>query len=37
MGAGLAGREEFTVGDAAALPYPDARLDLIVSSMSQHH
>ena len=27
----------FTVGDVAALPYPDDSVDLIVSSMSQHH
>src|SRR4051812_1104824 len=27
----------FTVGDVAALPYPDASFDLIVSSLSQHH
>lgn len=27
----------FTVGDVAALPYPDATFDLIVSSLSQHH
>jgi ubiquinone/menaquinone biosynthesis C-methylase UbiE len=30
-------RVTFTVGDVAALPYPDASFDLIVSSMSQHH
>jgi ubiquinone/menaquinone biosynthesis C-methylase UbiE len=35
--AGLADRVVFTVGDVAALPYPDASFDLIVSSMSQHH
>jgi SAM-dependent methyltransferase len=35
--AGLADRVAFTVGDVAALPYPDATFDLIVSSMSQHH
>jgi ubiquinone/menaquinone biosynthesis C-methylase UbiE len=27
----------FTVGDVAALPYPDATFDLIISSLSQHH
>jgi ubiquinone/menaquinone biosynthesis C-methylase UbiE len=27
----------FTDGDVAALPYPDATFDLIVSSLSQHH
>ena len=32
-----AGRVTFTVGDAAALPFPDATFDLIVSSLSQHH
>nr|WP_296065593.1 class I SAM-dependent methyltransferase [uncultured Actinoplanes sp.] len=31
------GRVIFTVGDVAALPYPDAGFDLIVSSLSQHH
>lgn len=31
------GRVTFTVGDVAALPYPDATFDLIVSSISQHH
>ncbi len=31
------GRVTFTVGDVAALPYPDAYFDLIVSSLSQHH
>ena len=31
------GTVTFTVGDVAALPYPDAHFDLIVSSMSQHH
>ncbi|WP_433300442.1 class I SAM-dependent methyltransferase [Actinoplanes sp. CA-030573] len=30
-------RVTFTVGDVAALPYPDASFDLIVSSISQHH
>ncbi|WP_164842262.1 class I SAM-dependent methyltransferase [Actinoplanes solisilvae] len=27
----------YAVGDVAALPYPDASFDLIVSSLSQHH
>ena len=31
------GRVTFTVGDVAALPYPDETFDLIVSSLSQHH
>ncbi|MGK5680660.1 class I SAM-dependent methyltransferase [Actinoplanes sp. URMC 104] len=31
------GRVTYTVGDVAALPYPDATFDLIVSSLSQHH
>ncbi len=31
------GRVTFAVGDVAALPYPDAGFDLIVSSLSQHH
>ncbi|GAB2611397.1 hypothetical protein Aab01nite_66660 [Paractinoplanes abujensis] len=30
-------RATYTVGDVAALPYPDASFDLIVSSLSQHH
>lgn len=35
--AGLADRVTFTVGDASALPYPDASFDLVVSSISLHH
>lgn len=35
--AGLADRLTFTVGDVAALPYPDASFDLVVSSISLHH
>jgi ubiquinone/menaquinone biosynthesis C-methylase UbiE len=31
------GRVTFMVGDVAALPYPDASFDLIISSISQHH
>jgi ubiquinone/menaquinone biosynthesis C-methylase UbiE len=31
------GRVSFAVGDVADLPYPDARFDLVVSSLSQHH
>lgn len=31
------GRVTFTVGDVAALPYPDDTFDLVVSSLSQHH
>ena len=31
------GTVTYTVGDVAALPYPDDHFDLIVSSMSQHH
>ncbi|MBL7257178.1 class I SAM-dependent methyltransferase [Paractinoplanes lichenicola] len=34
---GQGGRVTFSVGDVAALPYPDASFDLIVSSLSQHH
>lgn len=34
---GLGGGVSFAVGDVAALPYPDASFDLIVSSLSQHH
>jgi ubiquinone/menaquinone biosynthesis C-methylase UbiE len=30
-------RVTFSVGDAAALPYPNETFDLVVSSMSQHH
>ncbi|MBM2619051.1 class I SAM-dependent methyltransferase [Actinoplanes sp. LDG1-06] len=32
-----ADRVTFTVGDVAALPYPDDTFDLVVSSLSQHH
>jgi ubiquinone/menaquinone biosynthesis C-methylase UbiE len=35
--AGLTDRVTFTVGDVAALPYPDASFDLVVSSISLHH
>lgn len=35
--AGLADRVTFTAGDVAALPYPDASFDLVVSSISLHH
>jgi ubiquinone/menaquinone biosynthesis C-methylase UbiE len=35
--AGLADRVTFIVGDVAALPYPDASFDLVVSTISQHH
>jgi ubiquinone/menaquinone biosynthesis C-methylase UbiE len=35
--AGLADRATFTLGDVAALPYPDASFDLVVSSISLHH
>jgi ubiquinone/menaquinone biosynthesis C-methylase UbiE len=34
---GLGDRAVFTEGDVAALPYPDAVFDLVVSTMSQHH
>ncbi|WP_188195235.1 class I SAM-dependent methyltransferase [Nonomuraea sp. SYSU D8015] len=27
----------FTVGDVAALPHPDAGIDLVITTMSQHH
>jgi ubiquinone/menaquinone biosynthesis C-methylase UbiE len=30
-------RVSFTEGDVAALPYPDAAFDLVISTMSQHH
>jgi ubiquinone/menaquinone biosynthesis C-methylase UbiE len=33
----LAQRVTFSVGDVADLPYADGSVDLIVSSMSQHH
>lgn len=35
--AGLNDRVSFTVGDVADLPYPDATVDLVVSTMNQHH
>ena len=35
--AGLAGRVHFDVGDVAAMPYPDERFDLVVSTFSLHH
>jgi ubiquinone/menaquinone biosynthesis C-methylase UbiE len=31
------GRVTFTVGDVAALPYPDGSFDLVLTSLSQHH
>jgi ubiquinone/menaquinone biosynthesis C-methylase UbiE len=31
------GSVTFAVGDVAALPYPDAAFDLVVSCLSQHH
>jgi ubiquinone/menaquinone biosynthesis C-methylase UbiE len=34
---GLAERVTFAVADVAALPYPDATFDLIISSLSLHH
>lgn len=33
----VAGQVTFVVGDVAALPYPDDSVDLVVSTMSQHH
>jgi ubiquinone/menaquinone biosynthesis C-methylase UbiE len=30
-------RVSFAVGDVAKLPYPDASVDLVVSTLSQHH
>lgn len=36
-GAGGAGRIRFQVADAAALPFEDASVDLVVSSISLHH
>jgi len=32
-----AGRVTYVVGDVADLPYPDGSLDLVVSTLSQHH
>jgi SAM-dependent methyltransferase len=34
---GLADRAEFLVGDVAALPFPDAAFDVVVSTFSLHH
>ena len=36
-GAGLGDRVHFETGDVAALPYGDASVDLVVSSLSLHH
>jgi ubiquinone/menaquinone biosynthesis C-methylase UbiE len=33
----VAGRVDFKVGDAANIPFPDASLDLVVSTLSLHH
>jgi ubiquinone/menaquinone biosynthesis C-methylase UbiE len=33
----VAERVTFVVGDVAALPYPDSSVDLVVSTLSQHH
>jgi SAM-dependent methyltransferase len=35
--AGVAGRVAFRVGDVAALPFPDASFDVVVSTFSLHH
>jgi ubiquinone/menaquinone biosynthesis C-methylase UbiE len=35
--AGVAHRTDFRTADAAALPFPDASLDLVVSTLSLHH
>ncbi len=35
--AGMAHRTDFRTADAAALPFPDASLDLVVSTLSLHH
>jgi ubiquinone/menaquinone biosynthesis C-methylase UbiE len=34
---GLGGRLRFEVADGAALPFPDASADLIISTLSMHH
>jgi ubiquinone/menaquinone biosynthesis C-methylase UbiE len=36
-GSPVADRVAYVVGDVAALPYPDDSIDLVVSTMSQHH
>ena len=35
--AGLAHRTDFRIGDNAALPFADAALDLVISTLSLHH
>lgn len=35
--AGLDGRVDFRVGAAEAMPFPDGRFDLVVSTLSLHH
>lgn len=35
--AGVGDRVQFRVGDAAALPFQDDTVDLVVSTVSQHH
>jgi SAM-dependent methyltransferase len=35
--AGVAGRARFVEGDVAAIPFPDATFDLVVSTLSVHH
>ena len=35
--AGVAHQTDFRTGDVAALPFPDASLDLVVSTLSLHH
>lgn len=37
MDAGLAGRVQPQVGDVAALPFPDASFDMVLSTLSLHH
>lgn len=34
---GLSGRLRFQIGDAAALPFPDASFDVVTSTFSLHH